>query len=71
MIIIGFLLLVSLIFVIIGQIKKADITLSPIVGIMFGFLYNKDEYKEDQGITLQCLLGIICITVIWRSPQNG
>ena len=71
MIIIGFLLLVSLIFVIIGQIKKADIILSPIVGIMFGFLYNKDEYKEDQEITLQCLLGIICITVIWISPLDG
>ena len=71
MIVIGFLLLVSLIFVIVGQIKKADIILSPIVGLMFGFLYNKAEYKEDQEINLQCLLGIICITVIWISPRNG
>lgn len=71
MIVIGFLMLVSLTFLIIGQIKNAEIILSPIVGIMFGFLYNKQKYKEDQEITLQCLLGIICITVIWRSPLDG
>lgn len=71
MIVIGFLMLVSLTFLIIGQIKNAEIIISPIVGIMFGFLYNKEKYKEDQEITLQCLLGIICITVIWISPLDG
>ena len=71
MIVIGFLMLVSLTFLIIGQIKNAEIIISPIVGIMFGFLYNKEKYKEDQEITLQCLLGIISITVIWISPLDG
>ena len=71
MIAIGILLVIGLSFLVIGQIKKADIILSPIMGIMFGFLYHKEQYEEEDEYTLQCLIGIISINVIWINQQNG
>ena len=71
MIMIGFLLVVALAFIIIGQVNKADIILSPIIGVMFGFLYNKEQFEDGYEITLQCLIGICSITVIWENNQNG
>ena len=69
--VIGFLIVVALIFLIIGQIKNAEIILSPIVGIMFGFLYHKEQFEEENEYTLQCVLCVISITVIWTNQQNG
>ena len=67
----GFLIVVALIFLIIGQIKNAEIILSPIVGIMFGFLYHKEQFEEENEYTLQCVLCVISITVIWTNQPNG
>jgi len=67
----GFLIVVALIFLIIGQIKNAEIILSPIVGIMFGFLYHKEQFEEENEYTLQCVLCVISITVIWINQPNG
>jgi len=69
--VIGFLIVVALIFLIIGQIKNAEIILSPIVGIMFGFLYHKEQFEEENEYTLQCVLCVISITVIWTNQPNG
>lgn len=71
MMVIGFLIVVALFFLIIGQIKNAEIILSPIVGIMFGFLYHKEQFEEENEYTLQCVLCVISITVIWTNQQNG
>jgi uncharacterized membrane protein len=71
MIAIGILLVIALSFLIIGQIKRADIILSPIMGIMFGFLYHKEQYEDEDEYTLQCLIGIISINVIWINQLNG
>jgi len=71
MIIIAGLLVIGLAFMVIGQINNAEIILSPIIGMMFGFLYSKEQLEEGYEITLQCLIGIISITVIWTNPQNG
>lgn len=71
MIAIGILLVIGLSFLVIGQIKKADIILSPIMGIMFGFLYHKEQYEDEDEYTLQCLIGIISINVIWINQLNG
>jgi len=68
---IGVLLLVCLLFLIIAQIKKAEVILSPVVGIMFGFLYHKEQYEEEDEFTLQCVIGVISITVIWINPLDG
>ena len=71
MIIIAGLLVIGLAFMVIGQINNAEIILSPIIGMMFGFLYNKEQLDEDYEITLQCLIGVVSITVIWTNNQTG
>ena len=43
MIILGFLLFMALVFIIIGHLKDGDIIISPIKGLMFGFLYHKEQ----------------------------
>ena len=45
MIVVGLLLVVAFSFLIIGQFKSAEIIISPIKGIMFGFLYHKEQYE--------------------------
>jgi len=71
MIIIAGLLVIGLAFMVIGQINNAEIILSPIIGMMFGFLYNKEQLDEGYEITLQCLIGVVSITVIWTNNQTG
>lgn len=71
MIFLGLLLIIAFVFIITGQYKGADIIISPIKGIMFGFLYHKEQYEQEDEITLQCLLGIISINVIWINRLNG
>jgi len=65
------LLIICAIYLIIGQVKNADVFISPVIGMMFGFLYSKEELEESNEITLQCLLGVISVTVIWENPHNG
>ena len=71
MIVIGILMIVAFSFIVIGHFKDAEIILSPIKGLMFGFLYHKEEYEEGDETTLQCLLGAISINVIWIKKQDG
>ena len=71
MIVIISLLIICGIYLIIGQVKNADVIISPVIGMMFGFLYSKEELEEGNEITLQCLLGVISVTVIWVNLHNG
>lgn len=71
MIILISLLFVAFVFIIVGHFKGAEIILSPITGIMFGFLYHKEEYENEDEYTLQCLLGVISVNVIWKNQPNG
>lgn len=71
MIVIGILLFMAFVFIMVGHFKDAEITISPIKGIMIGFLYHKEQYEEEDEVTLQCLLGVISINVIWVKKLNG
>lgn len=68
------LMLIALIFIIIALIVDAEIILSPVKGFMIGALVHNETFEEnDQEVTeytLQCLLGIISVNVLWRK-QNG
>ena len=71
MMLIGLLMVVCLAYLVIGQFNNAEIILSPVIGIMFGFLYSKEQLEQGNEITLQCVIGVISITVIWINHQNG
>ena len=67
-----FILLYSIgfIFILIGIKNKAEILISPIKGFVIGALVNDDTFIEEGNTiteyTLQCLIGVISITVIWE-----
>ena len=71
MMLLGLLMVITLVYLIIGQIKNADIILSPVIGMMFGFLYSKEHFEDGDEIVLQCVIGVISITVIWTNHQTG
>ena len=68
------LMIISGIFVTIGVKVGAEIILSPIKGFVIGALVHNETYiennKEITEYTLQCLIGIISINVIWQT-HNG
>lgn len=68
------LMLISFIFYIIGIFVNAEIIISPIKGFVFGALYHDEDYTENKEhfteYTLQALLGIISINVLWTT-KNG
>lgn len=55
---------------IIGYIVSGEISISPVVGIMIGFLHSKTEYEDCNEHTLQVCIFIIAITVIWEEPTG-
>jgi membrane-bound ClpP family serine protease len=65
-----FLYIIGFIFIVIGYKNKAEILISPIKGFVIGALVNDETFIEDDNTsteyTLQCLIGVISITVIWE-----
>ncbi len=60
------LLAIATVFLLIGQMKNAEITIGPVIGFMIGFLYSHQEFEDDTcDTTLQCVLGFISISVVW------
>ncbi len=71
-----FMLLMTIggIFTVIGFMVRAEIIISPIKGFVVGALVHDETYTENNTkiteYTLQCLLGVISINVIWER-QDG
>ena len=64
----------SLIFVLMlywGQINDAEISISPMIGIIVGALYSFQDYEEGREYTLQCCIFVVSITVIWQKNTDG
>jgi hypothetical protein len=68
------LMLIALIFIVIALIVDGEIILSPVKGFMIGALVHNETFEENNQevteYTLQCLLGIISVNVLWRK-QSG
>lgn len=68
------LMIIGFIFIVIAFIVDAEIIISPIKGFVIGALVHNETFeqndKEITEYTLQCLLGIISINVLWQR-QNG
>lgn len=68
------LMLIALIFIVIALIVDGEIILSPVKGFMIGALVHNETFEENNQevteYTLQCLLGIISVNVLWKK-QSG
>jgi len=53
-------------------LNNATFIISLVKGFMFGALYNKDEYQEDEVTehTIQFCFMFLTITMIWEKPLN-
>lgn len=66
------MLTIALVTLLIGQIKGAEIYIALIKGFMVGFLYHKEQYDDGfNEYTLQCLMGVVNLTVKWEREQSG
>ena len=54
-----------------AHIKGAEIIIAPIKGMMFGALYHKEEYVDENEYTIQFLFFIFSINIIWAEKQGG
>lgn len=61
---------IGVVFLAIGFRVGAEIIISPLKGFVVGAIVNDDTFIEDNKqiteYTLQCLIGIISINVVWE-----
>lgn len=55
---------------IIAQFYPCEIIINPIKGIMFGALYNDDEFDDETEHTIQVLILIISFSFIWTTSTG-
>ena len=64
LILICFLSAILIIFI--SQQVDADIYFQPIIGLMFGALYSKENLEDDLvQYTMQCCIAFMSLTIIW------
>ena len=60
------LILAAILIIFISQQVDADIHIQPIVGLMFGALYSKENLEDDLvQYTMQCCIAFLSLTIIW------
>tara|TARA_B110000977_G_C10796201_1_gene384462 strand:- start:154 stop:372 length:219 start_codon:yes stop_codon:yes gene_type:complete len=63
--------LAAILITFVAQQVNADIYLQPIIGLMFGALYSKEELEDDlTQYTLQCCIGFISLTIVWIEEKE-
>lgn len=55
---------------IISQFYDCDIIITPIKGIMFGALYDDEDFDNETDHTIQVLILIISFSFLWTT-SNG
>ena len=69
----NYLIVLFIVFLLItplAVVRNANFIVSLVKGFMFGALYNKDEYEEEEisEHTVQFCFMFITITMIWEAP---
>lgn len=67
------LLLIATLMIFWGQLYDAQIMIAPIVGVVFGALWSRQNFEEEEIVeyTLQCCIFFISLTIVWERPLNG
>lgn len=55
------------------SLLKAEVHFAPVLGIAAGLVYSYTDFEEDEEIvhTIQIVLLIVSIQIIWVKPYNG
>ena len=69
------LMLIAFLFILIGFSVNAEIIISPIKGFMVGALVHNETYINEENeevteYTLQCLIFIISVNVLWEKRSG-
>ena len=60
------LILAAILIIFVAQQVDADIYVQPILGLMFGALYSKENLEDDLvQYTMQCCIAFMSLTIIW------
>ena len=60
------LILAAILIIFISQQVDADIYVQPIIGLMFGALYSKENLEDNLvQYTMQCCIAFMSLTIIW------
>ena len=67
MIYITILLSLALLYLTYAVRQGKEVKLAIINGFMFGYLYDVEEVEDENWHTVQILLGILSINILWES----
>jgi hypothetical protein len=70
MIYITILLSLALLYLTYAVQQGKEVTLAIINGFMIGFLYDVEEVEDENWHTVQILLGILSINILWESSTR-
>ena len=70
MIYITILLLLALLYLTYAVQQGKEVKLAIINGFMIGFLYDVEEVDDENWHTVQILLGILSINILWESSNE-
>lgn len=62
---------VLVIFHLIGLYNKASFMFAPVIGVVLGALYSFTDYEDSTEHTLQVVIFVISISIVWETPKNG
>lgn len=70
MIYITILLSLALLYLTYAVQQGKEVKLAIINGLMFGYLYDVEEIEDEKWHTVQILLGILSINILWESSNK-
>jgi len=70
MIYILILLSLALLYLTYSVQQGKEVHLAIINGLMFGYLYDVEEVEDENWHTVQILLGILSINILWESSNE-
>lgn len=70
MIYITILLSLALLYLTYAVKQGKEVNLAIINGLMFGYLYDVEEVEDENWHTVQILIGILSVNILWESSNE-
>lgn len=66
-------ILIAILIVFFISLMRAEVQFAPVIGLAAGIVYSYTDFEEDEEIvhTIQIVLLIVSIQILWVKPYNG